>query len=76
MKQENAKNQKNTVQEMQKLMSSAEGKQLLSILSQGGGLQAAMTAFRRGDMNGVKEALQPALQTKEAEELLQKINEK
>lgn len=76
MRAENGKNPKNYSKEMERVMSSAEGKELLALLSRSGGLQAAMEAFRRGDMNGVQSALQPALKTKEAGDLLEKINRK
>lgn len=76
MSMETEKNPKISPRDMQRVMSSAEGKELLSLLSQNGGLQKAMEAFRRGDMKGVREALEPAMATEKAEELLQKINGK
>ncbi|MBR6825993.1 MAG: hypothetical protein IKM59_05545 [Oscillospiraceae bacterium] len=76
MKQETGKNPKNSMVEMQKLMASPEGKELLALLSEGGGLQAAMKAFQKGDMKGVREALEPAMSTQKAGDLLRKINEK
>ena len=76
MNAENGKNPKISSKEMQRVMSSQEGKELLQLLSRSGGLEAAMEAFRKGDMQGVKTALQPALQTQEAGQLLEKINGK
>lgn len=76
MNMENGKNPKISPQEMQRVMSSPEGKELLAMLSRSGGLQAAMEAFRKGDMKAVQSALQPVIQTKEAGELLNKINGK
>ena len=76
MSAENAKNPKISSEEMKRVMSTQEGKDLLQLLSQSGGLQAAVEAFRKGDMQGVKTALQPALQTQEAGQLLEKINGK
>ena len=76
MKQDWGKNPKFSTGEMQKLMSSPEGKQLFALLSQSGGFQAAMEAFKKGDMKGVQQALQPVMETKEAGELMEKINQK
>lgn len=76
MSAENAKNPKISSEEMKRVMSTQEGKDLLQLLSQSGGLQAAVEAFRKGDMQGVQKALQPALQSKKAGELLEKINGK
>ncbi len=76
MNQEREKNPQISPGEMQRVMGSAEGKELLALLSKSGGLQKAMEAFRRGDMNGVKAALEPALATEKAETLLQKLSGK
>ena len=76
MNQEREKNPQITPREMQRVMGSAEGKELLALLAKGGGLQKAMEAFRKGDMKGVKEALEPAMSSEKAEELLRKINGK
>lgn len=76
MHRETEKNPQITPQNMTKIMASAEGKELLGILAGGGGLQKAMEAFRKGDMNGVKAALEPAMASERAEELLRKLNGK
>ncbi len=61
--------------EMRRVMASEEGKKLLAMLSQSGSLQAAMQAFQKGDMNAVQEAVRPVVETPQAAELLQKLNE-
>ena len=76
MHRETEKNPQITPQNMTKIMASAEGKELLAILAGGGGLKKAMEAFRKGDMNGVKAALEPAMASERAEELLRKLNGK
>lgn len=76
MHRETEKNPQITPQNMTKIMASAEGKELLAILAGGGGLQKAMEAFHKGDMNGVKAALEPAMASERAEELLRKLNGK
>ncbi len=76
MNQEKDNNPQFSPREMQRVMGSAEGKELLTLLSKSGGLQKAMEAFRRGDMKGVKAALEPALASEKAEELLRKLNGK
>ena len=70
------KNPQISPREMQRVMGSAEGKELIALLSKDGGLQKAMEAFRRGDMNGVKAALEPAMASEKAEELLHKLSGK
>ncbi len=73
MNREKEKNPQISPREMQRIMSSTEGKELVALLSRGGGLQRAMEAFRKGDMQGVKTALEPAMASEEAEELLRKL---
>lgn len=63
-------------EQVKQVLGSDEGKQLIAILAKSGGLQTAAEAFRRGDMEAVKTALSPTLQTQEAETLLHKINGK
>ena len=76
MSAEMGKTPKFSQKEMQRVLSSPEGKELLAMLSKSEGFQAARVAFKKGDMNTVQSALQPVLQTKEAGELLHKINGK
>ena len=63
-------------EQAEKLLQTPEGQRLLALLSGGGGLQAAAEAFRKGDMEKAREALQPVLQTREAEQLLHKLSGK
>ncbi len=63
-------------EQAKQLLSSPEGKRLIAMLTKGGGLQAAAEAFKKGDMSAAREALQPTLQTQEANELLKKLTER
>lgn len=76
MSKETPKNMQFSAEEMRRVLGSAEGKQLLAMLSQNGGLKTAVEAFKKGDMAGAQEALRPVIETEEAGELLQKINGK
>ena len=76
MNKENSKNPKISPNEMQRVMSSPEGKELLTLLSEGGGLKTAMEAFKKGDMQGVQKALSPVMESERAKELMGKINGK
>ena len=60
--------------EMRRVLSTQEGQRLLSMLTQSGSLQAAVAAFKKGDMNAVQEAVRPVVETEEASALLQKLN--
>ena len=59
-----------------KLLSSAEGQQLLALLRQDGGntLAQAAEAMRAGNTEGAKAILQPLLSTPEAAALLDQLN--
>lgn len=74
MNQENGKNPNFSPRQMQKVMSSAEGKELLALLSESGKLREAMEAFKRGDMKGVQAALGPVMESEKASELMEKIH--
>ncbi|MBE6985648.1 MAG: hypothetical protein E7434_08615 [Ruminococcaceae bacterium] len=63
-------------EQVKQVLGTPEGKKLIAMLSQNGGLQAAAAAFKKGDMSAVEEALKPTLQTQEADALLKKINGK
>lgn len=76
MNQEKEKNPKISPREMQKVMATSEGKELLKLLSESGKLREAMEAFKKGDMKGVQAALTPVMETEKAGELLRKINGK
>lgn len=76
MYEETGKNPKISPREMQRIMASAEGRELLALLAESGGLRGAMEAFKKGDMKGVQAALSPVMETERAAELMQKINGK
>ena len=76
MNQEKEKNPKISPGQMQKVMSSAEGKELLALLQESGKLREAMEAFKKGDMKGVQAALGPIMESEKATELMGKINRK
>ena len=76
MEQEKEKNPKILQAQMQRIMSGPEGKELLTLLSEGGGLKAAMEAFKKGDMKGVQRALSPVMESDRAKELVEKLNGK
>lgn len=76
MNQEKGKNPKISPGEIQRIMATPEGKELLALLAEGGGLRAAMEAFKKGDMKGVQAALSPVMETEKAGELMGKLNRK
>ena len=76
MNQETEKNPKISYNDMERVMSGAEGKELMSLLSEGGGLQEAMEAFKKGDMKGVQKALSSAMENPRTMDLMRKINGK
>lgn len=63
--------------QLQRILSTPEGKRLLALLRQDGGtaLRQAAAACQAGDTQGAQRILQPMVQTPEAEELLKKLNE-
>lgn len=65
-------------EQMKKLLSGPEGQALLRLLQAdgGAGLRAAAEAMKRGNVEGVKEALTPLLAGTEAEELTRRMEEK
>ena len=66
-----------TKQQLAAVLSSSEGKQLLSLLSRDGGaaLSQAALAFKHGDTELAKSLVSPMLQSSEAQALIAKINE-
>ena len=76
MHQEKEKNPKISPHDMQKVMSSPEGKELLTLLARSGKLNQAMEAFKKGDMKGVQEALAPVMASEKAGQLVEKLNRK
>ena len=67
-----------TKQQLAAVLSSSEGKQLLSLLSRDGGaaLSQAEQAFKNGDTELAKSIISPLMQTGEAQALIEKINER
>ena len=65
-------------QQIAAVLSSPEGKQLLSLLSRDGGatLQQAAQALRSGDAELAKSLVSPIMQTEQAQALIAKINTK
>ncbi len=64
--------------QIQALLAGPEGQALLRLLQAdgGAGLQAATAALRRGDTEGVKQALSPLLEGTEAEALTRNLEGK
>ncbi len=64
-----------SVQKFREILASAEGKQLIAMLSRDGGkgMQQAAEAYRKGDVAGAQEALRPLVDTPEGNALLQKL---
>ena len=67
-----------TQQQLAAVLSSSEGKQLLSRLSRDGGaaLSQAAQAFKNGDTELAKSIVSPLMQSDEAQALIEKINER
>ena len=66
-----------TKQQLAAVLSSSEGKQLLSLLSRDGGaaLSQAAQALKNGDAELAKSLVSPMLESSEAQALIAKINE-
>ena len=67
-----------TPEQVNAVLGSQEGKKLLTLLNRDGGalLRKAAEAVRSGDYSGAQALLSPLMQTPEAAELVQRINEK
>lgn len=67
-----------SAEQMRSLLSSPEAKQLIALLQRDGGqrLQQAAQELKKGNTAGAQELLRPVVETKEADELLKKINQK
>lgn len=67
-----------TKQQIAAVLSTAEGKELLALLSKDGGaaLKACARALSSGDTQSAQNLIAPLLQSDKARELLAKINEK
>lgn len=78
MKKDSGKNTNFSQEQIRQVLGSAEGRQLLALLSRGGGKELRMAAeeFKKGNVDGAKDLLAPLVQTPEASALLNKINEK
>lgn len=65
-------------EQIKKVLSSPEAKQLMALLNRDGGqsLQKAAAEFRRGNTAGAQEVLKPLMENQEAEALLKKMNGK
>ncbi len=63
------------IAEFQKLMSTPEGKQLVSLLTNDGGtvLKSAGAALKAGDESAAKEKMAPLLQNSEVQKLLKSL---
>lgn len=78
MGKESPKTPQFSAEQLRNVLSSAEAKQLLALLQQDGGqrLQQAAEEFKKGNTAAAQELLRPVVETKEADDLLKKINKK
>lgn len=78
MGKDSAKNSQFSAEQMKSMLNSAEVKQLIALMQRDGGqrLQQAAEEFRKGNTSAAQELLRPVVETKEADELLKKINQK
>lgn len=76
MKKESPNNFQFSPEQLKQVLGSPEGKQLIALLSRDGGktLKQAAAEFQKGNTSAAQELLKPVVETAEAEELLQKIN--
>ena len=67
-----------TKQQLAAVLSTPEGRQLLTLLSRDGGsaLSQAAQALRNGDTELAKSIVSPLMQSDEAQALIEKINER
>ena len=67
-----------TKQQLAAVLSTPEGRQLLTLLSRDGGsaLSQAAQALRNGDAELAKSIVSPLMQSDEAQALIEKINER
>ena len=63
-------------EQLRRVLGSAEGRQLLALLSSGGGerLRQAADAAKQGDHARAMELLRPVLSTEQAQSLLRRLN--
>ena len=70
----NSANNSISESDLRRVLASPEGKQMLALLrADGDALKLAMQAVKGGDYDAAKNALQPVLQTAEAQRLLEKL---
>ncbi len=64
--------------DIQRVLGSQEGQQILKLLQQDGGkaLKAAATAYRQGNTQKAQEIIAPLMTTPEATRLVDKLNQK
>lgn len=64
--------------QIKQVLGSPEGRQLLALLSKGGGKELRMAAeeFKKGNFDAAQKILQPIVETPEASSLMEKINGK
>ena len=67
-----------SAEQVQRVLGSAEGQQLLALLQRDGGavLRQAAQQISQGNYNAAKALLEPVMNTEEASELVRKLNEK
>ena len=67
-----------TPEQLQRILGTQEGKMLLQLLNRDGGdaLRQAAAAAKNGDYDAAKRIMQPLVQTREASELLEKIDQR
>lgn len=67
-----------SAEQVQAVLGSEAGKQLLSLLNRDGGktLCQAAQALKNGDSDAAQQLLSPLMQTPQAQELIHRINEK
>ena len=66
-----------TAAQIRQVLDSSEGRQLLTLLQKNGGqtLQSALSAARRGDAKGAKQAMTALLEEEQAASLLRKMGD-
>lgn len=67
-----------TPQQIERVLKSPDGKQLLALLNRDGGaaLRQAASAVRAGDYDAAKKIMSPVMQTPEAAKLVDRLNRK
>ncbi len=78
MKQDSQKIPQFSAEQVRQVLTSAEGRQLMALLSRDGGqgMQQAAEAYRKGNLSEAQEALKPLMQNTQAQALLKKLSER